>query len=330
VSPDDVLAMNDLMYQVVQSGTGRGAAVPGHEVAGKTGTSADYRDAWFIGFSPELVTGVWVGNDDSSPMKKITGGSLPAQIWSGFMRTALKNVPATHLPRAEPVAPETAQAQSSGENFFDRVGNFIGNLFGGHDSAKAAPAPARRERTSAAEPNSSFFPEAPDQNRPDGGNLTTNGDASTASERSANNNVAPLPDPLLPPLRPEDRGVRNLEEMRRSMAQSQGQRPPDESRDWYGRVMDQSRDQYGRTTDNPSPRDRYANDRYDDRSNRYQDMPPPPRRYYGPPPRYDYMPPPMPPPMPPTRYYGPPPGSDDHGSYYPDLPDNRGFPDDPR
>jgi len=371
VSTDDVLAMNDLMYQVVQSGTGRGAAVPGHEVAGKTGTSAEYRDAWFIGFSPELVTGVWVGNDDSSPMKKVTGGSLPAQVWSGFMRVALKSVPATHLPRAEPVAPEiaeVAQTQPNDENFFDRVGNFIGNLFGGNDSARTgndsarvAPAPPpRRDRTSAAETGSSFFPEVAVPNPSAGGNLTTNGNASTASERSANNKVAPLPDPALPPVHPDNQGVRNLEEIRRSMAQSQGQRPPDENRDWYGRVMDQNRDQYGRvteqnrdqygrvmdqnrdqygrvmdqsrdrygrTTDNPYPRDRYADDRYDDRSNRYEDMPPPPRRFYGPPPRYEYMPPPMPPP----RYNGPPPASDDRAPYYPNMPsENRGFPDDPR
>src|SRR5712691_7090841 len=66
---------------------------------------------------------------------------------------------------------------------------------------------------------------------------------------------------------------------------------------------------------------------YGDRSNRYDDMPPPPRRFYGPPPRYEYMPPPMPPP----RYYGPPPASDDRAPYYPNMPsENRGFPDDPR
>jgi penicillin-binding protein 1A len=318
VSTDNVLAMNDLMYQVVQSGTGRGAAVPGHEVAGKTGTSADYRDAWFVGFSPELVAGVWVGNDDSSPMKKITGGSLPAQIWSGFMKVALKNVPATHLPRAEPVAPaiaENAQGQSGGENFFDRVGNFLGSLFGGNDGAKAAPAPVRRDRTSAAEAGSSFFPEAADQNPPAGGNLNTNANTSTATGHSADNNVAPLPDPALPALRPDGQGVRNLEEIRRSMAEQQAQRAQDANRG------------YGRELDNDPRSDRYAYERNGDRAYRYDDMPPPPpRRYYGPPPRYEYLPPPMPPP----RYYGPPP-NDDRAPYYPDPPsDNRGFPDDPR
>jgi membrane peptidoglycan carboxypeptidase len=142
---DEGLAMNSLMYQVVQAGTGRAAAVPGHEVAGKTGTSADYRDAWFVGFSPELVTGVWVGNDDFSPMKKITGGTIPAQIWSGFMRVALKGVPPTHLPRAEPVPPPVVQNDSpdNGDNLIQRgldsVGSFFDRLFGGN--ANAAPAP---------------------------------------------------------------------------------------------------------------------------------------------------------------------------------------------
>jgi penicillin-binding protein 1A len=147
ISDDEALAMNSMMYQVVQWGTGRAAAVPGHEVAGKTGTSAEFRDAWFVGFSPELITGVWIGNDDFSPMKKITGGTLPAQIWSGFMRTALKNMPASTLPRAEPVSENPEGAYSDdGENMIQRgldgIGSFFGNLFGGDSS------PARRDRRS--------------------------------------------------------------------------------------------------------------------------------------------------------------------------------------
>jgi penicillin-binding protein 1A len=137
MAAENALAMNAMLYEVVQSGTGRAAAVPGREVAGKTGTSAEYRDAWFIGFSPQLVTGVWVGNDDFTPTKRVTGGTLPAQIWSGFMRTALKNTPTTVLPRAEPLEqPAIAESGEQGEGFFDRLGDFFGRLFGGNRNAQ--------------------------------------------------------------------------------------------------------------------------------------------------------------------------------------------------
>jgi 1A family penicillin-binding protein len=77
-----------LLRDVVEHGTGRAAAVNGARVAGKTGTSQDHRDAWFVGFTDDLVVGVWIGNDDRSPMKGVTGGSLPAQIWKNFVTTA--------------------------------------------------------------------------------------------------------------------------------------------------------------------------------------------------------------------------------------------------
>jgi hypothetical protein len=102
-------------------------------VAGKTGTSADHRDAWFIGYSPDLVAGVWVGNDDFSPMKGVTGGALPAQIWRGFMQAAHKNIPAKPLPKADPIyAPlivDNENEYGSGGRFFDRLGRFFDRLF---------------------------------------------------------------------------------------------------------------------------------------------------------------------------------------------------------
>ena len=94
----------DLLLEVVRHGTGRSAALDGFS-AGKTGTAQDYRDAWFLGFNDELIVGVWVGNDDHSPMDRVTGGSLPAAIWKKFM-TAATNVVA----RAEPPAEATAEA----------------------------------------------------------------------------------------------------------------------------------------------------------------------------------------------------------------------------
>jgi penicillin-binding protein 1A len=87
-----------LLQGVVAHGTGRAAALDGF-AAGKTGTAQNYRDAWFIGFNDSLVVGVWVGNDDHSPMKAVTGGTLPAKIWKDFMTQAAA------LPAAEANAP---------------------------------------------------------------------------------------------------------------------------------------------------------------------------------------------------------------------------------
>jgi penicillin-binding protein 1A len=94
-----------MLYGVVTQGTGRSAAVAGHEAAGKTGTTQDYHDAWFVGFTADYVTGVWVGNDDSSPMKTVTGGSLPAAIWHDTMTAAERSLPATPLDKSVLAAP---------------------------------------------------------------------------------------------------------------------------------------------------------------------------------------------------------------------------------
>jgi penicillin-binding protein 1A len=93
-----VQQMNDMMMAVVESGTGAGAAI-GRPVAGKTGTSQDYKDAWFIGFVPQLVTGVWVGNDNNTATGKVTGGNLPARIWSSYMQPALQGSAVLGIPR---------------------------------------------------------------------------------------------------------------------------------------------------------------------------------------------------------------------------------------
>jgi membrane peptidoglycan carboxypeptidase len=73
-----------MMQNVLDYGTGQRARLP-YPAYGKTGTSQDSRDAWFIGFTPELVTAVWMGNDDNSPMKRVTGGSFPAEVWRQTM-----------------------------------------------------------------------------------------------------------------------------------------------------------------------------------------------------------------------------------------------------
>ncbi len=100
-----------LLRAVVEHGTGRAAALD-RFAAGKTGTAQDYRDAWFIGFDDYLVVGVWVGNDDHSPMKSVTGGSLPARIWKDFIQQAdMPNV-AGAAPDAAATTVGQARAQS--------------------------------------------------------------------------------------------------------------------------------------------------------------------------------------------------------------------------
>ena len=94
--PWHVAELVSMLGSVIEYGTGRGAKLD-RPAAGKTGTSQDYRDAWFFGFTGDYTTGVWVGNDDDSSMKRITGGSLPVQVWRGVMSDAERGKPASGL-----------------------------------------------------------------------------------------------------------------------------------------------------------------------------------------------------------------------------------------
>ncbi len=94
--------MNTMMHETLITGTARKADIPGWSAAGKTGTSQDFRDAWFIGYTANLVTGVWLGNDDNSPTRKATGGGLPVEVWTRFMKAAHQNIPVASLPTSPP------------------------------------------------------------------------------------------------------------------------------------------------------------------------------------------------------------------------------------
>lgn len=126
-------AMNFMLREVITSGTGTKAALAGVDVAGKTGTSQNYRDAWFIGYSSYYALTVWTGNDDNTPTKRVTGGGLPALIWKDIMGPAHKNLAWQPLP-GDPV--EDVMADVPREGLFD----MFEQLF------RAAPAPQDRPR----------------------------------------------------------------------------------------------------------------------------------------------------------------------------------------
>jgi penicillin-binding protein 1A len=115
IDPRNVAMMNSMMQETLLSGTARKAEIPGWSAAGKTGTSQDFRDAWFIGYTANLVTGVWLGNDDNSPTKKATGGGLPVDVWTRFMRTAHEGVRVAALPGSQAGGLFTNVAQAAAQ-----------------------------------------------------------------------------------------------------------------------------------------------------------------------------------------------------------------------
>jgi penicillin-binding protein 1A len=114
IEPRYVAMMNEMMRETLRIGTAQKAQLPGWPAAGKTGTSQDFRDAWFVGYTAHLVTGVWLGNDDSSPTKKATGGGLPVEIWSRFMKGAHQGVAVASLPGLSPGPLAAIFPQSAG------------------------------------------------------------------------------------------------------------------------------------------------------------------------------------------------------------------------
>ena len=141
--PGAVAALTGMMTGVLAYGTGKSARLD-RPAAGKTGTTNDYHDAWFVGFTADYVAGVWLGNDDNDEMKKVTGGSLPAKLWHDFMIDAHAGLPPRPLPYAEgfdpgavtapqtaPEAPAPAAAPAAPADGGDSIQSLIERLSGG-------------------------------------------------------------------------------------------------------------------------------------------------------------------------------------------------------
>ena len=126
VSAADVGAMNDMLTATITNGTGKQAAIEGHMAAGKTGTTQSFRDAWFIGYTGHYVGGVWIGNDDGTRMKKVTGGTLPAKLWHEIMLYAHTDktplpLPNIRGPRLQEAIAGLPWPAKSGTPLFQRV-----------------------------------------------------------------------------------------------------------------------------------------------------------------------------------------------------------------
>lgn len=106
--------LNDVLTAVVDSGSGTGASISGRYIAGKTGTTSEHRDSWFVGYTPQISTAIWIGNDDNSRMWHTTGGQFCAPIWRKYMEFALKGLPNKSFPKAAPKDPPITQGKSRG------------------------------------------------------------------------------------------------------------------------------------------------------------------------------------------------------------------------
>lgn len=126
-----------MMHSVVENGSGKRARLNGREVAGKTGTTQSARDAWFIGFTANYVTGVWMGYDNNKPLTGVTGGGLPAEIWHEVMARVEKDQPVVPLPMADPSEWRGQTPQYQGETYTS------GNV---QTAPQPAPAPAPQQR----------------------------------------------------------------------------------------------------------------------------------------------------------------------------------------
>ena len=157
MSADNAAALTAMLEDVIRRGTGTRANI-GRPAAGKTGTTSDYHDAWFVGYTPDLVTGVWIGNDSVSDLHGMSGGMTPAVIWQAFMQKALAQMPirsfagsSAHSDTSAKEETAVAHEKSSGEKKADEKKKEQGKTSGSSSKGGGNTAPAEPARSAPAE-----------------------------------------------------------------------------------------------------------------------------------------------------------------------------------
>ena len=157
MSADNAAALTAMLEDVIRRGTGTRANI-GRPAAGKTGTTSDYHDAWFVGYTPDLVTGVWIGNDSVSDLHGMSGGMTPAVIWQAFMQKALAQMPIRSFAGSPAYSDTSAKEEtavdhekSSGEKKADEKKKEQGKTSGSSSKGGGNTAPAEPARSAPAE-----------------------------------------------------------------------------------------------------------------------------------------------------------------------------------
>jgi membrane peptidoglycan carboxypeptidase len=139
VSAGTAFIMTTIFEDVIKRGTGYPNAIIGRPAAGKTGTTSDFRDAWFVGYTPDLVAAVWLGNDDYTPMVESYGGNVPARIWARFMKAALAHTPPHDFPFPSDEVAKVSGCGRGTEYYLKGTESTCGGSVQEYGSTNAAP-----------------------------------------------------------------------------------------------------------------------------------------------------------------------------------------------